>query len=121
MGSGNYSNFRTESCVHPVKPVRPDFNHFFLAVDCGPLSVPMNGSSSGNVTVFPNSVQFKCDHGFILHGSVIRRCQANGTWSGFQTLCSGMLKNIGEIVLNLQSSHLNISSTKATAWAARSS
>ncbi|KAL9989269.1 hypothetical protein ACROYT_G003802 [Oculina patagonica] len=60
------------------------------AVDCGPLSVPMNGSSTGNITVFPNSVQFNCDPGFILNGSIIRMCQANGTWSGFQTLCNAV-------------------------------
>lgn len=62
---------------------------YFLAVDCGPLSVPMNGSSSGNSTLFPNNIQFKCDPGFILNGSAIRTCQPNGTWSGFQTVCSG--------------------------------
>ena len=62
---------------------------FFLAVDCGPLSAPMNGSSSGDSTVFPNSVLFDCDSGFILSGSYKRMCLANGTWSGFQTVCSG--------------------------------
>ena len=61
----------------------------FLAVDCGPLSPPMNGSFSGNATVFPNSVLFNCDPGFILSGSTIRTCQPNGTWSGFLTVCSG--------------------------------
>jgi len=121
MGSGNIVITEQNLACIQSNPVRPDFNHFFLAVDCGPLSVPVNGSSSGNVTVFPNSVQFKCDPGFILHGSVIRTCQANGTWSGFQTRCSGMLKNIGENVFNFQASHLNTSSTKATAWAPRSS
>lgn len=115
MGSVNYGNHRTQSCIQS-NPVRPDFNHFFLAVDCGPLSVPMNGSSSGNITVFPNNVQFNCDPGFIVHGSVIRTCQANGTWSGFQTLCTGMLKaNMGENALNRQASYLNTSITKATA------
>ena len=61
----------------------------FLAVDCGPLPAPINGSSSGNTTVFPNSVLFNCDPGFILNGSIIRTCQPNGTWSGFLTVCSG--------------------------------
>ena len=92
MDSVRYSNHQTRSYMQS-NLVGPDFNHFFLAVDCGPLSVPMNGSSSGNITVFPNSVQFNCDPGFILHGSVMRTCQANGTWSGFRTLCSGMLKS----------------------------
>ena len=63
--------------------------NIFSAVDCGPLSVPMNGSSSGDSTVFPNSVLFKCDPGFILSGSTIRVCQPNGTWNGSPTVCSG--------------------------------
>ena len=49
----------------------------------------MNGSLSGNLRVFPNSVQFQCDIGFLLSGSAIRTCQANGSWSGLKTLCSG--------------------------------
>lgn len=68
------------------------FVNFFSAVDCGPLSVPMNGSSSGDSTVFPNSVLFYCDTGFILSGSTVRTCQPNATWSGFPTACSGMSK-----------------------------
>ena len=61
----------------------------FLAIDCGPLSAPINGSFSGISTVFPNSVLFNCDPGFILNGSTVRLCQPNGTWSGFLTVCSG--------------------------------
>ena len=59
------------------------------AVDCGPLSLLKNGSSSGDSTVFPNSVRYKCNPGFILNGSLIRTCQANGTWSGFPVVCDG--------------------------------
>ena len=64
---------------------------WFPAVECGPLSVPMNGSSSGDSTVFPNSVVFSCDPGFILNGSKTRTCWGNGTWSGTQALCSGKM------------------------------
>ena len=63
--------------------------HLFIAVDCGPLSVPMNGSSAGDSTLFPNNVLFRCDSGFILNGSSSRRCQADGTWSGLSVTCVG--------------------------------
>ena len=52
----------------------------------------MNGSSSGDSTMFPNSVLFNCDPGFLLDGSSSRTCQANGTWSGLSTSCVGMSK-----------------------------
>ena len=35
---------------------------------------------------------FSCDDGFIQRGSVIRKCQANGTWSGDATFCEGRLQ-----------------------------
>lgn len=49
----------------------------------------MNGSSSGDSTLFPNSVLFNCDTGFFLSGSTVRTCQPNATWSGSPTTCSG--------------------------------
>ena len=58
------------------------------AVDCGPLPVPLNGSSTGDVTVFPNIVQFSCDSGFYLTGSIRRICQATGAWNGPETKCN---------------------------------
>ena len=54
----------------------------------------MNGSLSGDSALFPNSVTFYCDPGFIISGSTKRTCQANGTWSGFVTAC------IGRFILN---------------------
>ena len=53
----------------------------------------MNGSSSGDSTVFPNSLLFNCDPGFILNGSSTKTCQANGTWSGLSTVCVGRFEN----------------------------
>ena len=63
----------------------------FVAVSCGGLSSPMNGSISGNLTVYPNIVTFSCDPGFILRGSSVRKCQSNGTWDGYKTICKGTI------------------------------
>ena len=73
---------------------RVQFEHciffLFLAVDCGELDIPKNGSREGSNTFFPNVLQFACDEGFILHGSSERRCLASGSWSGNQTICKGV-------------------------------
>ena len=63
----------------------------FLTVNCGGLSSPMNGSLSGNLTVYPNIVTFSCDPGFILLGSSVRKCQSTGTWDGYKTTCEGIM------------------------------
>jgi len=76
-----------------------DFQHYcqksclflFIAKDCGPLAVPLNGSLTGNETTFPNEASFSCDNGFILNGSRTRRCQADGSWSGIQATCQGKI------------------------------
>lgn len=62
---------------------------YCTARDCGPLLVPTNGSSQGDLTVFPNMIMFDCDEGFILKGSRVRLCQENGTWGGNVTYCEG--------------------------------
>ena len=61
----------------------------FLAVECGQLEIPVNGSRQGSLTTFPNTIKFECDEGFILHGSRYRVCQANRTWSGVAAKCIG--------------------------------
>lgn len=67
-------------------PLRP----LLTVVDCGPLPVPHNGSYHGTLTVFPNEFSFECDEGFLLKGSPVRMCQANGLWSGNNTNCEGL-------------------------------
>ena len=75
---------------------------FLLAVDCGSLPTPRNGSTHGSATTFPQKVHFKCDNGFDLLGSSVRECQANRTWSGKKANCKGNSKCyvIWEIFLN---------------------
>ena len=64
---------------------------FLAAVDCGTLHAPMNGSLHGDLTVFPESVRFSCDVGFIMSGPPVRHCQSNGSWSGNETVCNGKI------------------------------
>ena len=61
---------------------------FWAAVDCGPLPIPRNGTLFVGLTVFPIEVKFSCDPGYILSGSYSRKCRANGTWSGMETICT---------------------------------
>ena len=73
--------------------------HFFsTAKDCGGLKTPSNGSLVGNLTTYPNKVQFICDEGFILRGSKIRQCLSTGKWSGNESFCEGTTK-CGENVI----------------------
>lgn len=68
--------------------------HPQLAVDCGELDVPVNGSLQGSSTSFPNVMMFECDEGFILYGSKHRVCQSNRTWSGMKARCVGNVQFI---------------------------
>ena len=69
---------------------------FDLAVDCGHISTPQNGSKIGEGTTFPQSVEFICDEGFVMLGSKVRSCRASGAWSGVQPLCKGKRIRITE-------------------------
>ena len=77
-----------EKCFEKVSVI-DEIIFSLVAVNCGGLSSPMNGSISGNLTVYPNIVTFSCDPGFNLRGSSVRKCQSNGTWDGYETTCEG--------------------------------
>lgn len=66
------------------------FLFILTAVECGSLVMPMNASSYGELTTYPNKVYFQCDEGFVLKGSSVRVCLANGSWSGNDTSCEGV-------------------------------
>ena len=61
----------------------------FLEVDCGQLPTPMNGTKTGNVTIYASVMMFSCNFGHNLTGSSVRTCQQNGTWSGIEPICNG--------------------------------
>lgn len=59
----------------------------FEAINCGKPGLPDHGSVSGLSTRYPHPITFTCDIGYEIQGPVVRRCQANGTWSGNKTSC----------------------------------
>lgn len=63
----------------------------FEAVDCGKLSPPMNGSLLGEETTYLKQVEISCDEGFNLRGLRLRKCQADGYWSGDTSVCEGSI------------------------------
>ena len=62
--------------------------YVYTAVVCKPLPPPKNGDVVFNPgTTFMSTATFSCDYGLRLVGSKVRKCQANGKWSGEQPVC----------------------------------
>ena len=81
----------TISCVR-IEAHEGNVVFVMTAKDCGVLASPMNGSSVGSKTTYPNKITFSCDEGFALEGSISRTCLSNGSWSGVQTVCQGTVR-----------------------------
>lgn len=72
-----------------------------LAVNCGALPKPDNGSVDVPSTTFESQATYACDPNFGMVGDATRTCQANGTWSGsaptckcVQTMCDGVCADL---------------------------
>ena len=99
--------------------IKPRGNHFFnhiciaaliqiwlcilwincLAVDCGSLGSPANGSINISTTTFASVAHYSCNLGYLLVGVESRRCQANRTWSGEEPICDGII-HLSSIIIN---------------------
>jgi len=100
--------FLADSCYSyfcKIKQLRYNYKEGLIAtpvfaVDdrCDNLQSPPNGSilscSSGRAGVGyeGDTCGFACDTGYELTGSDNRTCQSDGSWSGRDTLCSGIGK-----------------------------
>ena len=61
-----------------------------VAVDCGTLSEPANGTVDlSDGTLVGAVATYTCDHSFRLIGLGSRVCQENGSWSGEAPICEG--------------------------------
>ena len=74
-----------------------------IAVDCGDLTPPSNGSVAFTFTTFGNGsiANYSCDTGYILYGDMNRTCQSNGTWSGSAPTCEGRFLDIMSLYSSL--------------------
>ena len=71
--------------VHDVSPLS-------IAVNCGALTNPDNGSVSHTAgTTFGQTATYSCNTGYNLVGGTTLICQATGVWSGNAPTCQRML------------------------------
>lgn len=59
-----------------------------IPVECPHLSVPLNCNIIGSGNAYGTVLRFECKNGFQLTGSIERRCQENGQWSGTDVSCN---------------------------------
>ena len=59
-----------------------------VAVNCGSLREPENGSIAITTFTFMSTATYRCDSGFVLEGDSTRTCMANAEWSGSEPTCS---------------------------------
>ena len=65
-----------------------------VAVDCGRLQTLSNGQLqvSFTTTTLGSTASYYCISGYTLSETIVRRCRANGTWSGTEPTCGELIK-----------------------------
>ena len=72
------------------------FFKYFPVVNCGNPGSPRNGRTTAhNGFTYAQDVSFNCDDGYVMDGSSLATCQANGYWS------KGLPNCLGEIHMQL--------------------
>ncbi len=81
-------------CIHECMytlSITITINHdlFFLAVDCGPLTIHNGQVSTSSGTTFRSTATYSCNPSYTQNGPSTRTCQANTMWSGAAPTCNG--------------------------------
>ena len=59
-----------------------------IALDCGPLSPPINGEVNTPSTLLGSQATYSClGSGYILRGDSSRQCSTSGEWTGTRPIC----------------------------------
>lgn len=69
----------------------PTYIIAIVVVDCGDPGLPANAARTFTQSTFNSVVTYTCNVNFMLSGESVRRCQADGTWSGTLPSCERML------------------------------
>lgn len=48
-----------------------------------------HGTVTGTAATYGHDISYKCDEGFQLVGDHIRKCGADGLWTGVEATCQG--------------------------------
>lgn len=66
----------------------PFFPSLPLAIDCGTLSNPANGTVQLASTTLGSAARYNCNLGFELNGTEVRICLESGKWSDEAPVCN---------------------------------
>ena len=81
----DFPSRQCKSCIESIDYISS------IAVDCGTLTSPINGSVAVPTTTYNSVATYSCVTGYELNGDTIRTCQPNGTWSGSDLTCQRKL------------------------------
>ena len=79
---------RGEGCIRYT--IQLIYRCLHAAVTCPSLPDPSAGRVLYGSRDYTSVATYTCDFGYELFGSVTRRCQASGVWSGPETTCQRM-------------------------------
>ena len=69
--------------------------YIFPVVDCMNLTDPSNGRVSLTTTIYGSVAAYTCEEGYMLMGSAMRQCMANGNWSQQEPVCRSKFCRVG--------------------------